>query len=149
MLNRDSAWQRRIYSVSTNVVDNIFCFTLQWRQNEHGGVSNHWRVHCLLNCWFRRRSKKASKLCVTGLCTGNSPVTGKFPTQRPVTRKMFPFDDVIMIIWYDWTLDRGYHLANWVFPTGQFSHCTGWPWLLNILSCLDRWWHCSHHKNLI
>ena len=29
---------------------------------------------------------------------GNSPVTGEFPTQRPVTRKKFPFDDVIM--WY-------------------------------------------------
>ena len=30
----------------------------------------------------RRRSKKASKLCVTGLCAGNSPVTGEFPAQR-------------------------------------------------------------------
>ena len=29
-----------------------------------------------------RRSKKTSKLCVTGLCVGNSPVTGEFPTQR-------------------------------------------------------------------
>ena len=26
-------------------------------------------------------SKKTSKLRVTGLCVGNSPVTGKFPTQ--------------------------------------------------------------------
>ena len=25
-----------------------------------------------------------------------SPVTGEFPAQRPVTRKLFPFDDVIM-----------------------------------------------------
>ena len=30
---------------------------------------------------FRRRSKKTSKLCVTGLCVGNSPVTGEFPAQ--------------------------------------------------------------------
>ena len=29
------------------------------------------------------------------LC-GNSPVTGGFPAQGPVSRKMFPFDDVIM-----------------------------------------------------
>ena len=28
------------------------------------------------------RSKKTSKFCVTGLCEGNSPVTGEFPTQR-------------------------------------------------------------------
>ena len=26
--------------------------------------------------------RKTSKLCVTGLCEGNSPVTGEFPTQR-------------------------------------------------------------------
>ena len=36
-------------------------------------------------CWTiysRRRSKKTSKLCVTGLCAGNSPVTGEFLAQR-------------------------------------------------------------------
>ena len=37
---------------------------------------------CLLNCLFRLRSKKISKLRVTGLCTGNSPITGEFPAQR-------------------------------------------------------------------
>ena len=36
----------------------------------------------LLNRLFRRRSKKASKLRVTGLCEGKSPVTGEFPAQR-------------------------------------------------------------------
>ena len=30
---------------------------------------------------FRCRSKKTSKLCVTGLCAGNSPETGEFPAQ--------------------------------------------------------------------
>ena len=29
-----------------------------------------------------RRSKKTSKLSVTGLCAGNSPVTNEFPAQR-------------------------------------------------------------------
>ena len=36
----------------------------------------------MLNCWFRRRSKKTSNLRVTGLCAGNSPVTGEYPAQR-------------------------------------------------------------------
>ena len=53
--------------------------TLRWRQNEHDGVSNHRRHNCLLNRLFR---PKISKLCVTGLCEGNSPVTSEFPTQR-------------------------------------------------------------------
>ena len=54
--------------------------TLQWRHND--GVSNHQPHDCLLNRLFRRRSKKTSKLRVTGLCEGNSPVTGEFPAQR-------------------------------------------------------------------
>ena len=44
---------------------------------------------CLLNRLFRRRSTETSKLCVTGLCEGNSPVTGEFPAQRPVSRETF------------------------------------------------------------
>ena len=63
-------------------------------------VSNHQLHDCLLNLLFRRRSKKTSKLCVTGLCAGNSPETGEFPAKWPVTRKMFPFDDVIMITYF-------------------------------------------------
>ena len=41
---------------------------LQWLHNEHDGVSNHQRLDCLLNRLFRPRSKKTSKLRVTGLC---------------------------------------------------------------------------------
>ena len=55
---------------------------LQWRHNEPDGVSNHQPHDCLLNRLFRRRSKKTLKLCVTGLCEGNLPVTGDFPAQR-------------------------------------------------------------------
>ena len=57
-------------------------FMLQWRHNERDGVSNHQPHDCLLKHLFRRRSKKTSKLRVTGLCKGNSPVTGEFPAQR-------------------------------------------------------------------
>ena len=55
---------------------------LQWRHNEHDGVSNHQPSDCLLNRLFRRRWKKTSKLRVIGLGEGNSPVTGEFPAQR-------------------------------------------------------------------
>ena len=71
-------------------------YPLQWRHNGRDRVSNHQPRVCLLSRLIRLRSKKTSKLRVTGLCAGNSPETGQFPTQRPVTRKMFPFDDVIM-----------------------------------------------------
>ena len=70
-------------------------------------VSQITGLFCLLNRLFGRRSKKTSKLRVTGLCEGNSPVTLTFvrgihrspvnsPHKRPVRRKMFPFDDAFI-----------------------------------------------------
>ena len=56
--------------------------TLEGRHNERDSVSNHWRLDCLLNRFFRHRSKKTSKPRVTGLCEKNSP---------------FSFDDVILM----------------------------------------------------
>ena len=58
-------------------VDDLICYgidyilTLRWRHNDHDGVSNHQPRGCLLNRLFSRRSKKTSKLSVTGLCAGN------------------------------------------------------------------------------
>ena len=56
--------------------------SLQWGHYGHGGVLNHQTHDCLLNRLLRRRSKETSKLRVTGLCEGNSPVIGEFPAQR-------------------------------------------------------------------
>ena len=55
--------------------------SLRWRHNGHDSVSNHQPHDCLLNRLFRRRSKKTSKLRVTGLRVGKSPGTGEFPAQ--------------------------------------------------------------------
>ena len=56
--------------------------SLHWRHNDRGCVSDHQPHDCLLGRLFRQRSKKTSKLRVTGLCAGNSPATGEFPAQR-------------------------------------------------------------------
>ena len=73
------------------------CTALPWRDNERDDVSNHQPPDCLLNRLFRRRSTETSKLRVTSLCEGNSPVTGKFPAQRASNVEMLSFDDVSMI----------------------------------------------------
>ena len=70
--------------------------TSQWLHYERNGVSNHRRINCLLSRLFRHRSKKTSKLRVTGLCEGNPPVTGGFPSQGAGNEENFPFDIVIM-----------------------------------------------------
>ena len=64
------------------VFNSIIWKTLHWRHNWRDGVSNHQPHDCLLNRLFGRRSKKTSKLYVTGLYAGNSPVTGEFPVQK-------------------------------------------------------------------
>ena len=72
--------------------------SFQWRHNGCDGVSHHQPYDSLLNRLYSHRSKKTSKLRVTGLCAGNSLVTGEFPAKWPVTRKMFPFGGVIMLL---------------------------------------------------
>ena len=69
--------------------------SLQWHHNENNDVPNHRRLDCLLNRLFRRTPKK-SNLRVAGLCEGNPPVTGVFPSQNASKTEIFPFDDVIM-----------------------------------------------------
>ena len=104
------------------VTGNPWC-PLQWRHKERDGVSNHKLPDCLLNCLFRRRSKKTPKLRVPGLCAGNSPVTGEFSAHKgPVTRKMFPFDDVIMSWCWNIPEKRGrHHTWNIAISTKCYS----------------------------
>ena len=92
--------------------------TLEWRHNESDGVSNQRRLYCLLNFWFRRRAK----LCVSGFLCGDQS-----PHKRSVTRKMFPFDDVIMEIYCCVCLDYVCILA-----VSDTFHITGSHNYLNI-----------------
>ena len=68
------------FTIVNDIDLRMYC-PLQWHQNGRDGVSNHQPYDCLLNRLFRRRSQKTSKLRVTGLCAGNSPVTGEFSAQ--------------------------------------------------------------------
>ena len=61
--------------------------TLQWCYKEHDGVLNHQPHNCFLNRLFSHRSKKTSKLRVTGLYSGE--FTGEFPTQRASNAENF------------------------------------------------------------
>ena len=71
-----------VLKIVTVDTPKLVCDPLQWCHNEHNDISNHQRPNCLVKCLFRHRSKKTSKLGATGLCEGNSLVTGEFPVQR-------------------------------------------------------------------
>ena len=70
--------------------------SLRWRHNGRDRVSNHQPYDCFINRLFRRRSKKTSKLRVTVFLREIhwSPVNSTHTWS--VTRKIFPFDGVIM-----------------------------------------------------
>ena len=72
------------YAITMGLTVNPGCkhiLPLLWRHNGRDGIWNHQPHDCLLSRLFRCRSKKTSKLRVTGLFVGNSPVTGEFPPQ--------------------------------------------------------------------
>ena len=109
-----------------------FTDKFHWRRNDHGGVSNHQPRGCLLNRLFRRRWKKTSKLRVTGLCAGNSPVP--VPHIGPVMRKMFPFDDPIMKLCRLLRTERysdGVGLDSSVFTPQSFAPIYP-PWFVHL-----------------
>ena len=68
-----NVWRAQLFVINVRA--------LRWRHNGRHSVSNHQPHDCLLNRLFRPRSKKTSKLRVTGLCVGNSPGTGELPAQ--------------------------------------------------------------------
>ena len=70
--------------------------TLQWRHDEHDVISNPQPHDCLLNRLFRQRSKKTSKLRISGFVWGIHQWPVNSPHKGPVTRKMLPFDDINM-----------------------------------------------------
>ena len=96
--------------------DHYFVTSLQWRHNEHDGVSNHQPNNCLLNRLFRCSSKKTSKLCFTGLFVWNLPMTGEFPAQRASKA-----EDVS--IWWH------HHVPP---QTAPFSYLPFYNWLSNV-----------------
>ena len=71
--------------------------SLQWCHNGCDGVSNHQPHDCLLNRLFRRRLKKHQSSASLTFMRGIHRWPMNSPHKWPVTRKMFSFDDVIMV----------------------------------------------------
>ena len=96
---------------------------LQWRHNGHDSVSNHQPHDCLFNRLLRRRSKKRSKLRVTGLCAGNSPGTGEFPAQMASNAENAS-------IWW-----RHHGCCGRVYTTYRKVGCPSVRYLERLISC--------------
>ena len=110
-----------------NRVNIIYLFitgsskTLQWRHNWRDSVSNHQPRDCLLNRLFRRRSKKHQNSASLAFVWGIHRWPVNSPHKWPVTRKMFPFDDVMM----------------------KWGNCWEWIWIIAISSIRGWAWSSS------
>ena len=98
------------------------------------------------------QTRNTSNFHVTGLCAGNSPLTYEFPAKRPVTRKMFPFDDVIM--WLHRSGSTSTPVMAWCRAIPSLtapSHYLNQCWL--IAKCVlwhsseKRFTRCAHEMN--
>ena len=116
-----------------------------------------WRLKspaCLLDRLFRRKSKKTSKLRVSGICGGNSPVTGEFPAQRAsYAENVFIWwrhhDDIDFVIsrlciivgmlvkWHSFYAIR--------FRCYEHAHTVdGWCYVDNLITEQD-WWSMANY----
>ena len=84
------------------------------------------------NCraWWRHQMETSSALLA--LCAGNSPATGEFPLQRPVTRR---FD-----VFYDLRLNKrlNKHSRRWWFDMPSrplWRHCNGLDYMAGYQRC--------------
>ena len=132
--------------------------SLQWRHNGHDGVSNHQPYDCFFNRLFRHRSKKTSRLRVTGLCAENSPVTGEFPAQRasnvenvsiwwrhhdtPLNHSPLSYSD---ITWAAWLL-KSPRLGVQQFLQANINENTKLPITASFERGVHRWPAASPHK---
>ena len=70
----------------------------QWRQNKRDGVSNHRRLDYLLNPLLGEIIEDIKAPRHWPFVRGTYPWPMDSAHKGPVARKMFPFDDVIMIM---------------------------------------------------
>ena len=86
----------RLLIYGHSIARQLLFSPLQWHHDGCDGISNHWRLGCILNSLSQRRSKKISKLHPLAFVRGIHWWPMNSPHKGPVTRKMLPFDDVIM-----------------------------------------------------
>ena len=121
--------------------------TLQWRQKSQ--ITGVRIVYSTL--LFCRRSKKTPKLPVTGLCEGNSPVTGEFPTQRASNAENVP-------IWWshheetpsDDMPQRKTIPTCCVLPTSMWKMDSFARTTTTSCSACRKWWGCwkGEHRHI-
>ena len=108
-----------------NIKVSFWILALQWCHNERDGVSNHLRIDYLFNRLFRSRSKKTSSSASLVFVGGIHRWPVDSPHKGPVTRKMFPFDDIIIGIISNIGQEQAGshidHIFKWIFQNKKYG----------------------------
>ena len=117
---------------------------LQWRHTGRNGVSNYLPHDCLLNRLFGCKSKKTSKLRVTGLCGGIHRWPVNSPHKGPVTRFFFIWWRHHGLHWSPVTqLTNGSVMRNFdIFFFVSVSKILNKEWVRLLFEML-MWCHCE------
>ena len=87
---------RCAYEIKT-LPEHFTWWSLQWRHNLHDVVSNHQPYDCFATVYAGADQGKHQSSASLAIVRGIHRWPVNSPHKGPVTRKMFPFDDVIMI----------------------------------------------------
>ena len=117
--------------------------SLRWRHNERDGVSNHQAHDCLPIVYSGADQNKHQSFASLAFVRGIHRWPVNSPRKWPVTREMFPFDDVIMCsvdlmsnkwsnlrvrtwkkrkLWYSFNIDQTHINRNW--QVGKLYGCS-------------------------
>ena len=95
LLTIDTQWVYDVVLLVIPSLSSLQIWALQWRHNGRDGISNHQPHNYYMvysNVYSGGDQRKHQ--CSVSLAFARGPVNS--PHKWPVTRKMFPFDDVIM-----------------------------------------------------
>ena len=129
---RDCHYKDNIIVQPFNLLRREYWYSLQWRHNKWDGISNHQPQDCLLNPVSGADLGKAQSCASLAFVRGihGWPVNS-LPAQRPVTQKMFPFDDAIMGEMPSLYWNRA-QVCRWILKQCQWFINCGDYWIMKV-----------------
>ena len=115
----DAIWRHQSSMCADHRVETSLIITLLWCHNGLDCVSNHQPHECLVNRSFGCRSRKHQSSASLAFVWGIHRRPVNSPHKWPVTRKIFPFVDVII------RKRRDYIYGKW-----QYKWISIWEWII-------------------
>ena len=140
------------WNVTSISIDLIWL--LQWRHNEHDGVSITSLTIVYRTIYSGTDQRKHQSSASLAFLRGIHRWPVNSPHKRPVTRKMFTFDDVIMVVWLllrethlplrpllftTWVVSKEYilHFSVAIKRNEHWFVCNLFVWVFCLFNCFS------------